>query len=153
MTFKKQDCGYLLDDLREASYKYYVNNNGEILDINGEIQNDERVIRNVKFYILYCMAYKNMDDMNKTKTSNVIEKELINRALASYGMFNYLINICIAEYRLYDEIGTGKITYAPYQKVADFFFENETRKAFLVDYLASNFEEICEIENAKKRVK
>ena len=130
-----------------------MNSDGDILDINGEIQNDEQVIRNVKFCLLYCMAYKNMDDMNEKKKANISEIEVIKRALASYGMFNYLINVCIAEYRLYDDIGTGKITYAPYQQLADFFFENETRKSFLVDYLVNNFEEIREIENTKKRVK
>ena len=152
MISKKVDCSSLLDELRDISNNYYMNNNGEIINKDGEIVNDEEIISKTKLYILYCMAYKVIDEANKKESIKVIDKAFITRALTSYGMFNYFINVCLGEYRIYDDIGTGMVSYVPYQPLADFFFENDFRKEILLDYLKKKLD-VKEDQKKNKGVK
>ena len=152
MISKKVDCSSLLDELRDISYNYYMNTKGEVIDKDGNVQDDEHINIKTKFYILYCMAYKALDEMNKQESLSKIDRQFIDRALTTYGMFDYFINVCIAEYRIYDEIGTGIVTYLPYKPLADFFFENNARKMILFNYLKSEILSLEE-ENSKRRVK
>ena len=153
MISKKEDYSYLLDDLRSISYNYYLNYNGDIINKNGKIEKDDRIKLCVDFYALYCMAYKKMNDIKEKSPKKNIDRETIIRALASYEIFNYLINICIAEYRLYGDIGTGIVSYIPYEPLFDFFFEDNCRKETLVKYLNNELDNVLNDENTKKRVK
>ena len=154
MISKRQDYSYLLDELRNISHQYSLNFDYGIIDKNGEIQHDEHITTKFKFYMIYCLAYKKMDETKEKKSKEcVIDKETIDRALASYGMFNYLVNTCIAEYRIYDDIGTGKVSYIPYEPLANFFFENDYRREVLINYLNNELDYVFSDENGKKRVK
>lgn len=154
MISKRQDYSHLLDNLRNISHQYSLNFDYDVIDKNGVLQQDERIVNSFKFYMLYCMAYKRMDEIKENNSKEcVMDKETINRALASYGMFNYLINTCIAEYRIYGDIGTGRVSYIPYESVADFFFENAYRKEMLKNFFNNELASILNDENIKKRVR
>ncbi len=153
MSFKKQDYSYLLDNLRDLSRVYSLDLTGEVINKDGQVENNERVKNSLKFDILYCMAYRKMDTYREKNPSNTFDRQTVDRALASYGMFTYFINTCVGEYGIYDDIGTGEVTYIPYQPLADFFFEDETRKEILMNYLRDELKNVFENESDKKRVK
>ncbi len=149
MVSKRCDYSYLLDELRSISNEYHLNVNGKVVNNNGEEKDDSRLIANIKFYIVYCMAYRFADSVyNENKENNSI-----NRALTNYGMFNSFVNNCLGEYRIYGDIGTGNVKYVPYQALADFFFENNVRKDLLKDYLNCELENILSDKNSKIKVK
>lgn len=136
MVLKKQDYSNLLLELMNIA--------------NSNYQNDEKVFVNSMFAKCYCYAYMrgvyNQDNF-------LINKDLVDEVLSNHKVFNYFINTCIMEYNIYGEVGSGKITYAPYQRLADFFFEDENRKEILINYLQSEIKDVFNIEKAKIRVK
>lgn len=152
MVSKKEDYSYLLDELREVSKYYYWDKIGRIVDIDGNEQFDDDIVIKTDFYTEYCFAYKAMDEYNETVKTK-INREFIDRALTSYGAFNYFINTCIAEYRVYSDIGTGKVSYIPYQVLADYFFQNEAIKETLMEYLKHVLDYVFDEEKSYGRVK
>lgn len=150
MVLRREDYSYLLDNLRDIAYNYYLYYNGDIIGKDGKVKTDERLKTCVKFYMLYCLAYKNMMDMQENNPNKYIDRETIIRALASYDMFNYFINTCVGEYCIYDEIGTGMVTYNPYQPLADFFFEDESRKESLMNYLNSELANVFNNDEVRR---
>ena len=143
----------LLDMLRDFSYNLYVNKMGIVVDIEGEEVNNERYITLTQFYSLYCLAYKDLDERKENKPIKKIDRKFVDRALSSYGTFNYFINTLIGEYRIYDDIGTGKVTYEPYQPIADFFFNNMAKKEILMTFLKNEIKNVFDEEKTNKRVK
>lgn len=146
MISGKKDCSDYLDELRLFSKNYRISEKGEIVDKEGNVVTDQHIIRKTKFYILYCLAYKALDEATKMEEVEM-NQNLIDRALGNYSLFNYLINVAIAEYQIYDEIGTGILTYLPYEQAAAFFFEDEGRRKVFSDYVIF---EIMELENTKR---
>ena len=145
MITKNEDYTYLLTKLREiANTKYFE------LD-RDEIDNDTFVTYSM-FCQYYCYAYANLLKMRDNK-EYLIDRNLVDQALTSYQIFNYFINLCTHEYMIYDDIGTGNITYMPYQPLADFFFENKDKKEILMRYLRKELSNVFGKEVIKKRVK
>ena len=145
MISNRQNYSYLLDNLKEiANTNYYNLDNDEI--------DSESIIIYSKFYQYYVYAYAYMLRVRDKKVS-LFNRDMVDRALSNYGVFNYFINTCIGEYSIYDDIGTGKIVYAPYQPIADFFFENEDRKEVLMNYLKKELYQVFNQEKPIKRVK
>lgn len=152
MISKKEDYSYLLDELRSTSYRYYWDTIGRVVNKDREEQTDESIISSTDFYMTYCIAYLMMEK----KDNNVeikIDRAFMDRALTSYGAFNYLINTIISEYRVYGDIGTGKVSYIPYQQMADYLFLNEDIKTIVMEYLKNKLNYIFDEEKSKVRVK
>ena len=148
MISKKGDYSYLLDELKEFYNNYQLTMDDKIFDLNGEEQTDYEITTKLRFARTYCLAYAVVDTID-TKEIPKKSKEYIERVFGSYGMFNYFINTCLGEYRIYEDIGTGKVNYYPYQLLADFFFGLDLMKNILIDYLKIEFEK----EDCKTRVK
>ena len=144
MISQREDFGYLLDRLKEiANINYFEVDDNEI--------DSESILTYSRFYQYYVYAYAYMLRVRNKKDS-LINHDMVDRALSNYGIFNYFINTCIGEYKMYDDIGTGKVIYAPYQPLADFFFESEEKKEILMNYLRKEFKVIFN-EKPKVRVK
>ena len=159
MISQREDYSYLLDELSKISgmYRLYY---GKIVDLNGEEFKDETIKDKVEFYILYSYAYQKNDGhwgINEDVFDGDYYQAMI---LCSYNMFNYLINIFLKEYQVYGDIGTGNISYFPYEKAANYLLgiaeaeENmhstsEVSKEITINYLNSVFD----LKDYKKRVK
>ena len=135
MISKRCDYSLLLDNLKIIVDNYSYDSIGQIIDKNGKVYDDERIATDLMFYYQYAMAFNRLDSEDEVDDTICNDKKFANCVLTSYGIFNSFINNCAAEFRIFEDIGTGKITYAPYQQLADFFFENEIRKGILMDYL------------------
>ena len=148
MISKKEDYSYLLDDLGEVSNNYSWNNKGEVVDLNNVVCEDSEIELKIRFFTLYSLAYR-YNDSEEENTLPEMTNAYKERILSSYNIFNYFINTCLCEYRIYNDLGTGKVMYYPYQKIADFFFGTKELKSLVLDYLKSEIE----LEECKKRVK
>ena len=95
------------------------------------------------------MAYKDFDEARNDKPVEIIDRAFIDRALASYGLFNYFLNTCVGEYRIFDDIGTGKVTYIPYQPIADYFFSDPMKKEVLMTFLKNELKDVFDNENVR----
>ena len=136
MFFKKDDYSYSLYVLKKVA-----SNNVADLDLD-----DETLYTYSVFYKVYTFAYAYLLK-NKNKAKVTVNKKMVEKALSSYVIFNYFINTCATEYEIYNDIGTGDITYEPYQPLADFFFINPDNKELLISYLKK--EKV--IENDEKK--
>ena len=150
MVSRKEDYSYLLDDLREISQEYHWDVVGRVVDNNGVEQNDEVIITKTDFYMGYCFAYRAFEQ-SKDNTPIKVDRAFIERALSSYGAFNYLINTCLGEYRVYNTVGTGKVSYVPYQALADHIFNYDLLKDSLINYLKQELSNVFEEENTYKK--
>lgn len=153
MVAKKEDYSYLLDDLRNISEEYHWDAIGRIVDKEGKEQDDDYIVNKTDFYMYYTYAYRALDYDKDSNKAVKVDRAYIERALTSYGAFNYFINTCVGEYRIYGEIGTGNVTYVPYQPLADYFFNDEGNKEILLDYLYQELGYIFKDETNKRRVK
>ncbi len=131
----RKDYRYLLEELRDYVYNYSINQNGEVIDKSGNIVNDELTIANVDFLIEYSMAYETFDEKS-ANDKNKVNISYGERVLSSYGVFNNLINNLVSEYNVYGYIGTGYVSYSPYQDIAEYLFNNSYR--ILIKYLKLN---------------
>lgn len=142
---KREDYSSLLNTLKEIStINYYALDNNEL--------EDEELIINSLFCKYYCFAYAHMIGVRDNRDCP-INRASIDQALSNYDVFNYFLNTCVDEYMLYDDIGTGKVVYVPYQPLADYFFSNPFRKEVLVNYVKNELLEKYNNEETKKRVK
>ena len=145
MISKIRDYTCLLTKLREiANTKYFE------ID-RDEIDNDTFITYSM-FCQYYCYAYAYLLKVRDNK-DYLIDRNLVDQALNSYTIFNYFINTSVKEYMLYDDIGVGKITYAPYQPLADFFFETDDKKEILMRYLRKELSDVFKKKDEKRRVK
>lgn len=143
MISKRENYNYLLDNLREVTEEYYTKK-----DINEEVYSTSIVM----FSQLYCLAYRYKNGI-VGQVSNDKKNEFAYYALNDYNTFNSFINNCVNEYRMYNELGTGKVLYVPYQELADFFFSDNYYKSVLTNYLRSELEELITIDEEKKNSK
>ena len=141
MVKERHDYSLLLDILRYAHDNYKFTKDGSVINNYGKEEKNSKLITNVKFSYLYCLAYKKMIINND---SNIL-------ALTDYSTFNSFMNICLNEYKIYSDIGTGNILYFPYQDLAAFIFEDISRKKLLFDYLNWELSYIVKNENYKKK--
>ena len=148
--FKREDYSYLLDELSDIVYGYRYKY-GVLVDKNDEPVSDDINKKN-GFYLLYNHAYCFADDTNTESTVREDYEPFF--ILKSYDMFNFLINTMLMEYQVYNDVGTGKVNYFPYEKMAEYLFSgeeheyNDTKKT-IIDYLTTVFD----LEDCKKRVK
>lgn len=149
----KKDYSYLLDNLYLISGNYYLNSEGKIVSKSGRIETDPRMIINAEFYILYRKAYRSLIEEGSNYSIKDNNINLVEHMSADYNRFNYFINLCISEYNMYDDIGTGKVNYFPCQPLADFFFKNDVKKGILRAYLNSELKADLNKEQDKRRVK
>ena len=122
---------------------------GKVVNDQGEVVNDDHIITNTTFYSLYCMAYKSFDEVKNNKQVEVIDRAFVDRALSTYGLFNYFLNTCVGEYRIFDEIGTGNVTYEPYQPIADYFFSDPMKKEVLMSFLKNELKDVFGNEHVR----
>ena len=142
MISRRENYSYLLDKLRNI---YDNLNNGS------REKKDERIIASMNFCYLYCLAYKAL----KTNNTDTFDKKknYYELALSDYNTFNSFVNNCVKEYKLYSDVGTGEMVYIPYQILADSFFENDTSKAILMDYLNIELSDVINEEKNKELIK
>ena len=147
---KRDNYNYLLDELGSIVYGYRYKD-GRRVDKEGNPVSDEINIKD-SFYLLYNHAYCYADDPSVELTvGDDYEPFYI---LKSYDEFNFLINTMLMEYRVFNDVGTGKVSYFPYEKMAEYLFseekyENDNTKKTIIDYLTTVFD----LEDCKKRVK
>lgn len=134
MVSKRRECLSLLNNLRMIAENFKINEEGFVVDQNGEQETNEANIIRMKFCVLYVSAYKHLLESFDNKLTYVINEEFVNRALSDYGVFRSFINNCVIEYNMYNTVGTGNISYFPFQALADELVNIRT-KDFLIDYL------------------
>ncbi len=142
------DYSYLLDNLKQVASHYYFNNEGLIVSYDGRVEKDFRIVINAEFYNLYRRAYKELMEKGCDCKISENNRDLVNHMLMDYDKFNYFINTCIGEYQLYNDIGTGKVSYIPYQSLADFFFKNDVKKGILKTYLKVELKDTLEMNQS-----
>ena len=139
MVSKRRECLSLLNNLRTVADNYKINSEGLVIYKDGEQETNEKNIIRMKFCVLYVSAYKHFLESIDDKTYEINE-EFVQRALSDYGVFRSFINNCVVEFNMYDTIGTGNISYFPYQALAKELIDFNN-KQFIVDYL------MCELGN------
>ena len=147
MVFEVKDYSFLLDNLKRISENYSIDGSGNIVNKDGDIETNEYIIINTKFYNLYCMAYKDLAEVLDNYPIETIDRAFINRALSDYHTFNRFINNCIVEYKMYDDLGTQKISYTPNSVLSRGCFRN---KWVVYDYLKCELSEIFNNEDNKR---
>ncbi len=142
---------YLLDELSKIVYSTRFDGYGKLVDQNGNPVSDEIDLK-YDFYLIYNHAYCFADDgLTEAIVGDDYEPFFI---LKSYEMFNFLIKQMIEEYKMYNDIGTGNVSYHPYEKMAEYLF-SETKYEFvntkevIINYLKT----IYDFEKGKRRVK
>ena len=141
---KTHDYSFLLDDLRIAYNNYYLNQDDTLVDNNNKKIEDRKLAINLKFSLLYCLCFKKLYEIHKDKTVN--PNEYIFQALTNYHIFNSFMNICIREYQMYGDVGTGKVVYYPYEQIIHFFTIDYEKKNMLKAYLNSEMDNIINIQ-------
>ena len=146
MINKKNDYSDLLDVLKYAYENYKFTKDGSVINSYGKEEKNNKLIINVKFSYLYCLAYKKMIISNglKNNDSSIL-------ALTDYNTFNSFMNIFLNEYQIYSDICTGKVLYFPYQDLAAFILEDIIHKNLLFDYLNCELPNIFKKEKTKKK--
>lgn len=137
-----------LEELQIISRNYQLDLIGDVFDNEDKIQTDENICLKTSMYFAYCNAYKNYINEIE-KPLKVDDIAIYTRALYDYGVFNSFISNCIIEYRMYNHIGTGKISYNPYYDIAEFFFKDLSKVKILEEYIKNKLLE----KNVKKQIK
>ncbi len=145
---KTHDYSNLLDELKSAYFNYFLDSDGILYNNNYEETNDEKAKAEVMFSMIYWLFFEKMYELKKGK-ENVSPNECIHLAFNDYNIFNSFMNICILEYQMYDDIGTGNTIYYPYEQMADFFFNEPGNKKVLKHYLDIVMEDIIKIQEGK----
>ena len=141
VTRKRINYNYLLDKIKKECDSHHVNEQGVVLDLNGEEETNERVIANVNFGNLYHMAYNATKKIAHNGTINSMEMYQ-KLAYYDYSTFNSFINNCINECRVYNDIGGGEFFYIPYQELANYMLNNEETKNIVIEYLKCEFKDL-----------
>lgn len=135
MISLNKDYSYLLDKIREE-----VNRN----PLNVRLDDNEYGLY-YTFAYNYFYAYIYLLEKRNIPVGDNIRDVIFS----DYNTFNSFINNCVKEYEMFDEIGTGKVTYFPYQELADFLYVEKRRniKNFINKTILSKN------ENEKRQVK
>ncbi len=149
MNPKINDYSVLLNDLRFAYNNFFIDEYGIVSDNDNKEYRDQRLATTLRFSLLYCSCIKNLYDI-KYGTNRIGPNDYIFQALTNIYIFNSFMNICILEYQMYDDIGTGKAIYYPCEQMADFFFNNPNNKTILKAYLDSEMDNIIQIQEGKE---
>ena len=137
MVKERYNYSLLLDILRYAHDNYQINKEGNIINDYNVVEQNNCAIATVRFSYLYSLAYKSIGAMENT--------------FIDYKTFNSFINICLNEYKIYSDIGTGKVLYFPCQGIADYIFMNDQYRNMLIDYLENVIINIKEGNDIKRK--
>ena len=143
MKKERFDCSFLLNNLRYAYFNYDVNK-----DSKGR---NSFLANNYKFSIVYCLAYRTLYRMDSIDPADNMDNYYIAKALSDYGIFNSFMNNCINEYNIYGDVGTGKISYAPYESLALYIFNSPTRKKTFMDFIIGDNKSLDNEDSPKKK--
>ena len=133
-----------LRNLRTVAENLKVDNNSILVDKNGEVEKNEGNIIRMKFCILYVLAYKKFLESIDNKGTFEVNDGFVERVLSDYNIYRSIINNSIVEYNMYNQIGTGNISYFPYQVLANSLF-NEKNIPTVTSYLKSEFKKDLDI--------
>ncbi len=153
MSLARQDYYDNLSKLRFYFENFTINVDGTVMDKKGQEVTDEKIITNTKFLFLYCLAYKNRMELISGEPINAINEEYFKKVLSDYKAFGLFMNICVNEYHVYDDVGTGNTIYFPFDAFISCFLRNEASKKILVDYIDHEIDNVSYLENGKKLVK
>ena len=154
MNSKREDYSYLLDELSSIVYGYRCKE-GVLVDENDEPVSDD-INKKDAFYLLYNHAYTYADTYATEDTVGDDYEPFF--VLKSYDEFNFLINTMLREYQVFNDVGTGKVSYYPYEKMAEYLFSgeeyefNDTKKT-IINYLETVFDLEENKRGYKRRVK
>ena len=144
----KMEYDSWLEELQNICRNYQLDLIGDVFDNENKIQTDENICLKTSMYFAYCNAYKYyIYEMERPLKAD--DNAIYTRALYDYGIFNSFISNCVIEYRMYNHIGTGKISYYPYYDIADFFFKEFSKVKILEEYIKNKLLE----NNVKKQIK
>ena len=151
MMSKRKDFSYLLEKFRNVYENYHVDRHGVIVDKNHEILMNQNTLSCVYFCNLYCEAYREFAKLvDYTRNNKMVDdsnykgKEFVNRVLSDDKVFNSFMNNLIIEYKMYDQVGTGKISYTPFSVISDYIFENYERTYIIYAFLKNELKNVIE---------
>ncbi len=152
MITNENDYSSLLENLRYVYNNYFIDEKGIISDNDFKEYNDQKLAINLKFILLYCSCFKKIYIV-KYGSEMIGPRDYIFQALTNTSIFNSFMDICIREYQMYGDIGTGNTMYYPYDQMANFLFINYDNKKIIKAYLDSEMDNIINIQNGLQESK